>query len=127
MHKIIMTKPAATLLLAALTMTAFCGCKKDAPATTEATLPPSSETSVTESSEETTEPSASESIILKTPDGKTVVDTTYVRTIPGVKPEMMYADYWIKEEHNKVLMTKDQIEEFNKTNRGVIKAKNKTP
>lgn len=80
----------------------------------------------TESSGESSLPSLSESIVLKTPDGKTVIDTRYVRTIDDVKPEMLYADYWIKEEHNKVLMTKDQISEFNKTNRGVIKASDKT-
>ena len=126
MHNITKTKLITTILLAAVTGAALCGCKKDAPATTEATIPSSLETTASNTSEETTEPSASESIVLKTPDGRTVVDTTYVRTIPDVKPEMMYADYWIKEEHNKVLMTKEQIEEFNKTNRGVIKAKNKT-
>ena len=80
----------------------------------------------TSATKETTEPSASESIVLKTPDGKTVVDTTYVRTIDGVKPEMMYADYWIKEGHDNVLMTPEQIAEFNKNNRGVIKASDKT-
>ena len=55
---------------------------------------------------------------MKTPDGKTVVDTTYVRTIDGVKPEMLFADYWIKEGHDQVLMTPEQIAVFNKNNKG---------
>ena len=115
-----------------MTGSSLCGCKKDTPATTETTLPSSSVTTsseateASEASEETTEPSVSESIVLKTPDGKTVVDTKYVRMIDDVKPEMLFADYWIKEGHDKVLMTKEQIAEFNKTNRGVIKASDKT-
>ena len=60
------------------------------------------------------------------PDGKTVVDTSYVRLIDGVKPEMMRADYWIKEGNDKVLMTPEEITVFNKNNRGVITAKDKT-
>ena len=75
---------------------------------------------------ETTVPSVSESIVLKTPDGKTVVDTSYVRLIDGVKPEMMHADYWIREEHSKVLMTPEEIARFNRNNRGVITARDKT-
>lgn len=119
----------AIFLLAAVTAAVLCGCKKEAPATTESTLPSASKTTsseASETSEETSEPSISESIVLKTPDGKTVVDTKYVRMIDDVKPEMLYADYWIKDGHDKALMTNEQIAEFNKTNRGVIKASDKT-
>ncbi len=124
-HKII-----AALLAIALTTPVFNGCNIVTPAKTEQTPSPSADITSSEApeeaSEQTTEPSASESVVLKTPDGKTVVDTTYVRLIDDVKPEMMYPDYWIHEEDGKVLMTTEQIEEFNTKNRGVIKAKNKT-
>ena len=120
-------------LMLAISMSAavFGGCNIVTKPVADASSVPGTEISTTEASttmntEKTAEPSASESIILKTPDGKTVVDTTYVRTIDGVKPEMMYADYWIKEGHDQVLMTPEQIEEFNKNNKGVIKASDKT-
>ena len=96
---------------------------------------PQNETTITEdtttmsnttTTSETTEPQISESIVLKTPDGKTVVDTSYVRLIDGVKPEMMRADYWIKEGDDNVLMTAEEIAVFNRNNRGVITAKDKT-
>ena len=96
---------------------------------------PEKETSITEepaamttesTTSGTTEPKISESIVLKTPDGKTVVDTSYVRLIDGVKPEMMQAGYWIKEGSDKVLMTADEIAKFNRNNRGVITASDKT-
>ena len=120
-------------LMLAISMSAavFGGCNIVTKPVADASSVPGTEISTTEASttmntEKTAEPSASESIILKTPDGKTVVDTTYVRTIDGVKPEMMYADYWIKEGHDQILMTPEQIEEFNKNNKGVIKASDKT-
>jgi hypothetical protein len=86
----------------------------------------STASSFSETTSETTIPSVSESIVLKEPDGKTVVDTSYVRLIDGVKPEMMHAGDWIKDGDDKVLMTADERTEFNKNNRGVITAGDKT-
>ena len=86
----------------------------------------STASSFSETTSETTIPSVSESIVLKEPDGKIVVDTSYVRLIDGVKPEMMHAGYWIKDGDDKILMTADEIAEFNKNNRGVITAGDKT-
>ena len=68
--------------------------------------------SFSETTSETTIPSVSESIVLKEPDGKTVVDTSYVRLIDGVKPEMMHAGYWIKDGDDKV--RDDYLEEVKK-------------
>lgn len=81
----------------------------------------SSSSAAPESSE-----TAKEDIVVKTPEGKTVIDTEYVRLIDGVKPEMMQPGYWIKEGCDKVLMTPDEIAQFNKNNRGVITAGDKT-
>lgn len=126
-----MRKTISLMLAISMSAAVFGGCNIVTKPVADASSVPGTEISTTEASttmntEKTAEPSASESIILKTPDGKTVVDTTYVRTIDGVKPEMMYADYWIKEGHDQVLMTPEQIEEFNKNNKGVIKASDKT-
>ena len=116
----------SALLAMAVAVPVFGGCN---------IVKPQKETSISEDSTtmndstttyETKEPQISESIVLKTPDGKTVVDTSYVRLIDGVKPEMMRADYWIKEGDDKVLMTPEEIAVFNKNNRGVITAKDKT-
>ena len=116
----------SALLAMAVTVPVFGGCN---------IVKPQKETYISEDSttmndstttSETKEPQISESIVLKTPDGKTVVDTSYVRLIDGVKPEMMRADYWIKEGNDKVLMTPEEITVFNKNNRGVITAKDKT-
>ena len=46
-----------------------------------------------------------------------VVETDYVRVVDGVKPEMMNSEYWLDSEDNTVLMSDEQIKEFNRTNR----------
>ena len=46
-----------------------------------------------------------------------VVETDYVRIVDGVKPEMMNSEYWLDNEDNAVLMSDEQIKEFNRTNR----------
>ena len=80
------------------------------------------ETSLSTSINETKSPSsaaaessetAQEDIVVKTSEGKTVIDTEYVRLIDGVKAEMMQPGYWIKEGCDKVLMTPDEIAQFN--------------
>ena len=58
----------------------------------------------------------------KATETKKLPDNNYVRSIGDVTPEMMTPDFWIKESDNKVLMTSEQIEEFNRANKGVIKA-----
>ena len=123
-NKIISSVLALTLLTPI-----FCGCNIVTPQNVETSLPTIPDkttqevtTTTSETTEETTEPSAEERVILKTPDGKTVIDTTYVRTIGDVTPEMMTPDYWIGEDDNEVLMTPEEIAEFNFNNRAVIKA-----
>ena len=121
-------KLTSVILAAAILLPQICACDLIPDRTVETSLPTVPEestselTTTSEATEETTEPSAEERIILKTPDGKTVIDTTYVRTIADVTPEMMTADYWIGEDDNEVLMTPDEISEFNYNNRAIIKA-----
>ena len=119
----------SSLLALTVVTPIFCGCNIVTPQNVETSLPTVPEqstsevtTTTSETTEETTEPSAEERVILKTPDGKTVIDTTYVRTIADVTPEMMTADYWIGEDDNEILMTPDEIAEFNYNNRAIIKA-----
>ena len=45
------------------------------------------------------------------------IDTDFVRTVADIPAEMMDVDYWIDEDDNKILMTAEQIEEFNYRNR----------
>ena len=103
-------KLTSVILAAAILLPLICACDLIPDRTVETSLPTVPEestselTTTSEATEETTEPSAEERIILKTPDGKTVIDTTYVRTIADVTPEMMTADYWIGEDDNEVLM-----------------------
>ena len=119
----------SSLLALTVVTPIFCGCNIVTPQNVETSLPTVPEqstsevtTTTSETTEETTEPSAEERVILKTPGGKTVIDTTYVRTIADVTPEMMTADYWIGEDDNEILMTPDEIAEFNYNNRAIIKA-----
>ena len=119
----------SSMLALTLITPIFCGCNIVTPQSVETSLPtiPEQSTSevtatTSETTVETTEPSAEERVILKTPDGKTVIDTTYVRTIGDVTPEMMTPDYWIGEDDNEVLMTPEEIAEFNYNNRAIIKA-----
>ena len=122
-------KLAPVILAASILLPQLCSCSliPDPVAQTSLpTIPEESSSEVTttasETTIETTEPSAEERVILKTPDGKTVIDTTYVRTIADVTPEMMTADYWLGDADNEVLMTPDEIAEFNYNNRAIIKA-----
>ena len=119
----------SSVLALTLITPVFCGCNIVTPQNIETSLPTVPEqstsevtTTTSETTIETTEPSAEERVILKTPDGKTVIDTTYVRTIGDVTPEMMTPDYWISEDDNEVLMTPEEIAEFNYSNRAIIKA-----
>ena len=89
----------SSVLALTLITPVFCGCNIVTPQNIEtslSTVPEQSTSEVTtttsETTIETTEPSAEERVILKTPDGKTVIDTTYVRTIGDVTPEMMTPD-----------------------------------
>ena len=114
----------SALLAIAVTVPVFGGCnivKQQETAVSSSLAETTSSSSATESSE-----TVKEDIVVKTPEGKTVIDTEYVRLIDGVKPEMMQAGYWIKEDSGKVLMTPDEIAQFNKNNRGVITAGDKT-
>ena len=115
----------SALLAIAVTVPVFGGCNivKQQEATVSSSL-----AETTAASSETTESSETvkEDVVVKTPEGKTVIDTEYVRLIDGVKPEMMQPGYWIKEGSDKVLMTADEIAQFNKNNRGVITAGDKT-
>ena len=122
-------KLAPVILAASILLPQLCSCSLIPDPVTQTSLPTipeesSSEvtTTASETTIETTEPSAEERVIVKTPDGKTVIDTTYVRTIADVTPEMMTADYWLGDADNEVLMTPDEIAEFNYNNRAIIKA-----
>lgn len=116
----------SALFVLSVTVPVFGGCNIVKPQTETSNTENSTTMTTSTSSSETNAPQVSESIVLKTPDGRTVADTSYVRLIDGVKPEMMRADYWIHEGDDKVLMTAEEIEEFNKNNRGVITARDKT-
>ncbi len=115
----------SALLATALTVPVLSGCnivtQQEPSVSSSLSETTTASSAVMESSE-----TAKEDIVVKTPEGKTVIDTEYVRLIDGVKPEMMQPGYWIKEGSSKVLMTPDEIAEFNKNNRGVITASNKT-
>lgn len=74
---------------------------------------------------ESAAPDASEAAAAKTPEEKTVTDTDYVRLMDDVKPEMMNPGFWIKDTDHSVLMSPEEIEQFNKTNRKEIKASDK--
>ena len=115
----------SALLTTALTVPILSGCnivtQQEPSVSSSLSEITTASSAVMESSE-----TAKEDIVVKTPEGKTVIDTEYVRLIDGVKPEMMQPGYWIKEGSSKVLMTPDEIAEFNKNNRGVITASNKT-
>lgn len=50
------------------------------------------------------------------------IDADYIRTVDGVSAEMLNADYWIGEKDNIILMNADEIEAFNRENKGIIKA-----
>ena len=119
----------SSALALSLAMPVFCGCNIVTQGKNETSLPSvpdqtatEATTTTSETTEETTEPEPIESVILKTPNGATVLDTTYVRTIDGVKPEMMHAEYWISDDDNEVLMTPEEIAEYNYNNRSIIKA-----
>ena len=115
----------SALLALTVTMPVLGGCNivKQQETTSASSL---AETSSSSSEETESSETAKEDIVVKTPEGKTVIDTEYVRLIDGVKPEMMQAGYWIKKDSGKVLMTADEIAVFNRNNRGVITAKDKT-
>ena len=115
----------SALLAVTMTVPVFGGCNIVKQQETAAS---SSLAETAASSSETTESSETvkEDIVVKTPEGKTVIDTEYVRLIDGIKPEMMQPGYWIKEDSSKVLMTPDEIAQFNRNNRGVITAGDKT-
>ena len=124
-------KVVSAILATALAMPVFTGCNNVTQSESEPSLPtvPTTTTESTiattttsETTEETAEPTPIESVIIRTEDGDTVIDTSYVRLIDGVKPEMMHPDYWIGEGDNEILMTDEEIAEYNRTNRGVIKA-----
>ena len=115
----------SALLTTALTVPILSGCnivtQQEPSVSSSLSEITTASSAVMESSE-----TAKEDIVVKTPEGKTVIDTEYVRLIDGVKPEMMQPGYWIKEGSSKVLMTPDEIAEFNRNNRGVITASDKT-
>ena len=111
----------STFLLAAIAASAICGCKTETTKTEEAPSA-SSETTVSVTSENSSETSGSETTMTKESETKALPDTDYIRLISGVTPEMMTPDYWIKGTDDKVQMTAEQIDEFNNTNKGVIKA-----
>lgn len=115
----------SALLATALTVPVLSGCNivtQQEPSVSSSLSETTTASSIAMESSET----AKEDIVVKTPEGKTVIDTEYVRLIDGVKPEMMQPGYWIKEGSSKVLMTPDEIAEFNRNNRGVITASDKT-
>ncbi len=123
--KNIRQKILSALLATALTVPVLSGCnivtQKEPSVSSSLSETTTASSAVMESSE-----TAKEDIVVKTPEGKTVIDTEYVRLIDGVKPEMMQPGYWIKEGSSKVFMTPEEIAQFNRNNRGVITASDKT-
>ena len=115
----------SALLATALTVPVLSGCnfvtQQEPSVSSSLSETTTASSAVMESSE-----TAKEDIVVKTPEGKTVIDTEYVRLIDGVKPEMMQPGYWIKEGSSKVFMTPEEIAQFNMNNRGVITASDKT-
>ena len=115
------------LLASAMITPVLCACSIDTAQSIETTLPTTSETSLptlettmetTETTKETT--AATEPGTVETAPSSEELDTSYVRLIDGVEPEMMNADYWIGEDDNIILMTDEEIAAYNHENRGNI-------
>ena len=111
-------KLTSVILAASMLMPVFCACDMLPFTSTGTSLPAESDTT-------TSEITATETpieVVVKTDKGNTVMDTRYVRLMDDVKPEMMNADYWIGENDNEILMTDEEIAEYNYKNRSIIKA-----
>ena len=114
-------------LASAMITPVLCACNINTDQSVETTLPTTSETSLptlettmetTETTKETTAPV--EPGTVETAPESEELDTSYVRLIDGVEPEMMNADYWIGENDNIILMSDEEIAAYNHENRGNI-------
>ena len=124
---------AITLILSASMVTPLlCACGINTIQSRETVLPetmPASSSAVTTSAVPETTETTIETTVTAVTDVTYVtasdsfdIDPAYVRTVDGVEPEMLNADYWISEKDNVLLMNEDEIEAFNRENKAVIKA-----
>ncbi len=118
------SKTISAILALSVTLPVLCACNADINPTNETSLPTTeatttAETTTMETTKETI-PTETPSMPLETAPDSTELDTTYVRLIDGVEPEMMNADYWIGEDDNVILMTDEEIAAYNYENRGNI-------
>ena len=124
----------AVMLAASSALSILCSCDQIPSQSIEPSLPTTEapETSMTafetskETVMETTAETTADNETYETAGDNTQIDSDFVRTVPGVSPEMMAADYWIGEDDNKILMNADQIKAFNHANRVHEKANDGT-
>ena len=128
-------KTVSIILAASLTATALTACGSATGETlnsrpaTSATETVTTETSAsgtapapTETSPETTVEESTYATATET----TVADLEYVRAAYGVTPEMMDSEFWIDEDDNVILMTEEEIAQFNYENRVHVKSNDGT-
>ena len=124
----------AVMLAASSALSILCSCDQIPSQSIEPSLPTTEapETSMTafetskETVMETTAETTADNETYETAGDNTQIDSDFVRTVPGVSPEMMAADYGIGEDDNKILMNADQIKAFNHANRVHEKANDGT-
>ena len=103
-----------SLILSAALAASLCSCSSGGPESLS-TNPTVTETAST--STETTAESSSADFITEPSTSASLADTGFVRIVDGVSPEMMNPDFWISEDVNELLMTSDEIAQFNYANR----------
>ncbi|MBQ6017412.1 MAG: SH3 domain-containing protein [Clostridiales bacterium] len=103
-----------SLILSAALAASLCACSSGGPESLS-TNPTVTETAST--STETTAESSSADFITEPSTSASLADTDFVRIVDGVSPEMMNPDFWISEDDNELLMTSDEIAQFNYANR----------
>ena len=127
-------KAVSAMLAASMITALFCSCSF-IPSQDPGTVPTGSSAEPAETAKETTETTMKTTETVQTTEETTTAEVTYetaaessvpdryyIRTVDGVEPEMMNADYWIDADDNIILMNQKEIAAFNYENRGVIKA-----
>ena len=127
-------KAVSAMLVASMITALFCSCSF-IPSQDPGTVPTGSSAEPAETAKETTETTMKPTETVQTTEETTTAEVTYetaaessvpdryyVRTVDGVEPEMMNADYWIDADDSIILMNQKEIAAFNYENRGVIKA-----
>lgn len=112
-------KTISAILVPSIALSLLCACNADISTNNETSLPVTEATSTSETAKEIP-PAETTSAPLETAIDCTELDTTYVRLIDGVEPQMMNAGYWVDEDDDVLLMTDEEITAYNHDNRGNI-------